>query len=62
MPSANIKNYSIALEALSRMPGVETFSERIRDLLDLEIGKQEKANRDRYKLENETNHKDQIPF
>lgn len=35
--SLNIKNLSIALEALSRMPGVEDSFDRIKGILDREI-------------------------
>ena len=41
MTTADIKNFSISLEALSRMPGVESLSIRIQGLLTEAIAEQE---------------------
>lgn len=60
MTSADIKNYSIAMEALSRVPGEEvvTLSGRIRDLLGEAIYQQER----RTAPPSSTPSDDEIPF
>jgi len=66
MTSADIKNLSIALEALSRMPGNELPAVQIQGLLDTAINllkeeyQQTRNNRDEFKSKPDPN--DDIPF
>lgn len=65
MTSADIKNFSIALEALSRMPGNELPAVQIQGLLDTAITLQKEAYNEelkqRYPLHT-INSNDDIPF
>lgn len=62
MRSANIKNYCIGLEALSHIAGsnTERLSNRIRELLHLEILKEETHQPNRNPSASDSD--DEIPF
>lgn len=64
MITANIKNLAIALEALSRIPGVLEISEDVRQLLKQEVRDAQRkdattVNKPQY---TESSYEDRIPF
>ena len=62
MTARDIKDYSIALEALSRFPGTEDISGRIRDLLLNLIQEEETKAISRPAPKSKLNLDDEIPF